>query len=307
MSKRLVLIDGHAILHRAYHALPPLTSRSGELVNAVYGFCTILLKVIDDLKPQYLAVAFDTPKPIFRQDIFIGYQVQRPRMEAELAGQIEKVQKMLSAFGIPFFAIPGYEADDLIGTIAKKAKNLKTIIVSGDRDLFQLVNKKVKLYVPIYGLSEAQLFGGKEVRQKMGVEPAQIIDYKGLVGDASDNYPGVSGIGPKTAVSLLQRFGTLEKIYKSIDKIENESLKRKLLDGRESAELSKRLATVVINVPLDLEIENLRLKDLKTREAIEVLNQLGFRSLVVRITGGVRVRDRDRVKEEEKVKQGKLF
>jgi len=304
--KRLVLIDGHAILHRAYHALPPLTTRSGELVNAVYGFCTILLKVIDDLKPKYLAVAFDTPKPTFRQDIFIGYQAQRPKMEEELAGQIEKVHQVLQAFGIPVFEVPGFEADDVIGTLARKAgRKFEIIVVSGDRDLFQLVDKRTKLYMPVRGLSEAQLFGEKEVEEKMGVKPGQIVDYKGLVGDPSDNYPGVPGVGPKTAAGLLKKFGSLEGIYKSVKKIENKTLKDKLEKGRESAKLSQKLATVVTNVPVKFDIKECRLKDLGRKQVIEALSRLGFRSLVTRISGGLR--DRNRVKKEGKIRQERLF
>jgi len=301
---KLVLIDGHAILHRAYHALPPLTTRSGELVNAVYGFCTILLKVIDDLKPKYLAVAFDTPKPTFRQDIFIGYQAQRPKMEEELAGQIEKVQKVLEAFKIPVFAVEGYEADDVIATIAKKAaKKQEVIIVSGDRDLFQLVDERIKIYMPIRGLSEAQLFGEKQVGEKMGVKPKQIIDYKALVGDASDNYPGVPGIGPKTAVELLERFGTLENIYQSLDRIENQVLKEKLVKGKENAELSKKLATIITNVPINFDWEKSQLGDLGSEEALAILRQFGFKSLMARISGGKPKKN----KKEEEIKQERLF
>lgn len=294
--KRLVLIDGHAILHRAYHALPPLTNRSGELVNAVYGFCTILLKVIDDLKPQYLAVAFDLPKPTFRQDIFIGYQAQRPKMDEELSGQIEKVHRLVRAFGIPIYEVPGFEADDAIGTLAKQAtkkqrskdakiQNIEVIIVSGDKDLFQLVNKRVKLYMPVHGLSETQLFGEKEVEEKMGVVPDKIVDYKGLVGDPSDNYPGVPGVGPKGAIDLIKKYGSVEKVYKSLEKISSQTLLDKLKAGKESAFLSKKLAEVVTNVPIKLDLEKSRLKDFNRQEVIEVLKEFGFKSLVARITG----------------------
>jgi len=301
---QLVLIDGHAILHRAYHALPPLTTRSGELVNAVYGFCTILLKVIDDLKPKYLAVAFDTPKPTFRQDIFIGYQAQRPKMEEELAGQIEKIQKVLGVFKIPIFAVEGYEADDVIATIAKRAaEKQEVIIVSGDKDLFQLVDKRIKIYMPIRGLSEAQLFGEKEVEEKMGVKPNQIVDYKALVGDASDNYPGVPGIGPKTAVDLLEKFETLENIYRSVDKIKNQALKEKLIKGRENAELSKKLATIINNVPVSFDWKKSRLGDLGSEEALAILRQFGFKSLIGRITGEKPKKN----KKEEETRQEKLF
>lgn len=338
MKPRLVLIDGHAILHRAYHALPPLTNRSGELVNAVYGFCTILLKVIDDLKPKYLAVAFDLPKPTFRQDLFIGYQAQRPKMDEELSGQIEKVHRLVGAFGVPIYEVPGFEADDALATIALQAtsptdfcgkgrqrrpsrintEKLEVVIVTGDKDLFQLVNKKVKLYMPIHGLSETQLFGEKEVEEKMGVEPNQIVDYKALVGDPSDNYPGVPGIGPKGAIDLIKKYGSIEKVYKSLGKINNLTLSEKLKIGKESAFLSKKLATVVTKVPIKLDLEKSRLKDFNRIEVIEVLKEFGFKSLVVRITGektedrGQRTdkkrrKTEDREKRAEGVEQKTLF
>jgi len=334
--QRLVLIDGHAILHRAYHALPPLTNRSGELVNAVYGFCTILLKVIDDLKPQYLAVAFDTPKPTFRQKEFIGYQAQRPKMDQELSGQIEKVQRVVKAFGIPIFEVPGFEADDAIGTLARQATedtkilryqdikkkklkkspniaisqypNIEIIIVSGDKDLFQLVNKKVKLYMPIHGLSETQIFGEKEVEEKMGVGPSKIVDYKALVGDPSDNYPGVPGIGPKGAIDLIKKFGTVDKIYQSLGKIDNENLRKKLEEGQKSAKLSKMLATVVTDAPVKLDLEKAKLKDFNNEKSLDILRELGFKSLVARLSGGEvkKVLKRSK-KENEKELQPSLF
>lgn len=286
MPEKLVLIDGHAILHRAFHALPPLTTRNGELVNAVYGFCTILFKVVEDLIPQYLIVAFDTPKPTFRHAEFVGYQAQRPKMDLELAGQIGKVQEVIRAFGIPIFEIPGYEADDIIGTLAGKAsknKKMEVIIVSGDRDLFQLVNNQIRLYMPLRGLSEAQLFGKKEVEEKMGVGPDKIIDYKSLVGDPSDNYPGVPGIGPKGAIALIKEYGTMEKVYQSLRKIKNESLQKKLAEGKESAEISKRLATVMVKVPLKFDLDQAKFTGFKTEAAGAILRELGFKSLLAKI------------------------
>ena len=205
--KRLVLIDGHAILHRAYHAFPStLKTRKGELVNAVYGFSRMLLTVLEDLKPQYLVVAFDLPQPTFRHQEYVGYQIQRPEMDKELFGQIERVYQIVKALNIPIFTAPGFEADDVIGTLAKQAKNLEVMIVTGDRDIMQLVNKKVKVYSPRKGFAEPEIFDEKKVKEFLGITPQQVIDYKALTGDPSDNYPGVSGIGPKTAVKLLSRF-----------------------------------------------------------------------------------------------------
>lgn len=293
VMKRLVLIDGHAILHRAYHALPPLTSRSGELVNAVYGFTTMLLKVISDLNPKYLAVAFDTEKPTFRQAEYIGYQAQRPKMEEELKGQIERVYEMLTAMGIPIFEKEGFEADDVIGTLARQAKkDTEVVIVTGDRDMMQLVGPKIRVYAPIKGLSEAQFFDEEKVKKEIGVRPGQITDFKGLTGDPSDNYPGVPGIGPKTARELLEKFKTLEKIYKNLSEVGrffNPSVVAKLAQGKESAQLSKRLATIVTDVPLKLDLEKCKFEftDKEREQTIKKLEELRFKSLVERIKKSV--------------------
>lgn len=318
MTERLVLIDGNAILHRAYHALPPLTTRSGELVNAVYGFSSMLLRIIDELKPKYLIVAFDTPKPTFRKQEFIGYQAKRPAMDLELSGQIEKVQELVKAFNIPMYAVDGFEADDVIGTLARKAvgekgkkgkkgnMRLEVVIVTGDRDLMQLVKKKVKLFMPQRGLSEGQIIGEKEVEEKMGVPPKQIVDYKGLVGDQSDNYPGVPGIGPKTAVELLKKFGSLEGVYREIrergeSREIRETILKKLREGRESAFLSKKLARIVTDVPIKLDWEKCVTKDFDKEKVVEFFKELGFRSLVGRVTEDNKDK-RDKKEKKEKKK-----
>ena len=238
---RLVLIDGHAILYRAYHALPTtLTTSSGQIVNAVYGFTSMLLRVIAELKPTHLIVVFDTPEQTFRNKLYKDYQIQRPKADDEFIAQIGVVKKVVAEMGIPMSEKAGFEADDVIGSIAFQAKNLKVksqkstlrlrsgqevkstsqnskieeiIIVTSDRDMLQLVNDKVKLYMPVKGLSLSKLYGEKEVEERMGVKSSQIVDYKGLVGDPSDNYPGIPGIGPKSAEKLLGQWGTLENIY----------------------------------------------------------------------------------------------
>lgn len=288
--KRFVLIDGNAILHRAYHALPPLTTRSGELVNAVYGFTTMLLKAIFDLKPEYLAVAFDSEKPTFRQMEYLGYQAQRPHMDKELSSQIAKVREVLRAFGIPFFEVPGFEADDVIGTLVKKAISNKqyaiseVVIVTGDRDMMQLVGPKVKIYAPVRGLSEAEIFDSQKVLQKLGVTPEQIVDYKGLVGDASDNYPGIPGVGPKTAVDLLQKYKSLKNLYRHLSELP-EVLARKLTEGRELANLSYRLARIVLDAPVKVDLKKceFKLEEDERTKAIKKFQELGFKSLAVRM------------------------
>jgi 5'-3' exonuclease len=316
---RLVLIDGNAILHRAYHALPPLTAPDGSLVNAVYGFTTMLFKIFNDLAPSHIAVAFDRPKPTFRKKMFAGYQAKRPKMDEELAGQIEKVHEVIRAFGVPIFEKDGFEADDVIGTIVKKAKDSpidQVIIVSGDKDLLQLVGDHTYAYMPTKGLSEAKLYMEKDVKERLGVDPAHVPDLKGLAGDSSDNYPGVEGIGPKTAVSLIETFGSVENVYKALKKKDKKikefssSVIAKLEKGEKSARLSKDLATIRTNVKLDESLDNARITTLDTPEARRILNDLHFHSLLKRLTAEKKevISDKkESTKKEKASQQQQLF
>ncbi len=284
MKSKLVLIDGNAILHRAYHALPPLTTKDGELINAVYGFVSMLLKVITDLRPTHLAVCFDRKEPTFRKKEYKAYQAQRPVMDKELSGQIEKLHKVLNAFNIKMFSLAGYEADDLLGTIAEKAQRRKvreTVIVTGDRDIMQLVNNAVKVYLPTKGLSEAKIFGEKEVEEKMGVKPTKIVDYKALVGDPSDNYPGVSGIGPKTAIGLLLKYKSKNGIYKSLSEIKP-NLREKLEKNKKNADISYKLATIVRDVPVKVNFDEMLKWDIGSEKGIGVFREFGFKTLLNR-------------------------
>lgn len=305
---RLVLLDGHAIIHRAYHALPPLTSSSGQLVNAVYGFVSMLLRVVDKLKPTYLAVCFDLPGPTFRHEAYIAYQAKRPIMEKDLSDQIELVHEVVEAAGIPIYTAPGFEADDVIGTLAEqakikfKSKITEVVIVTGDRDILQLVSgptslklrgaSKVKVYMTIRGLTEARMFDEKEVEEYMGIKPSQIVDYKALIGDSSDNYPGVPGVGPKTAIGLLKEYGSLDILYQKMEsrkwKIEGIALRvaQKLQEGKEAAILSQKLAEIRTDAPVELDLERAKLGDLRENEGfIEKLKELRFKSLVGRLSG----------------------
>ena len=280
MSK-LVLIDGNAILHRAYHALPPLTTRRGEPINAVYGLVSMLLKVIQDLKPTHIAVAFDRKEPTFRHKKYPKYQAQRPKMDAELSSQFEKARDVITAFGIPIYDKAGYEADDVIGTLANKVK-LDVVIMTGDRDILQLVDNKVKVYMPVVGMSQGKLMGIDEVIEKMGVTPASIEDYKALVGDPSDNYPGVPGIGPKTAIGLLEKYKTLDNIYKHLGEMPT-STAQKLKEGRQSSKISKKLASIVKNVPLRFKIEDSANWDVDGERVLRLFSEYGFRTLTERV------------------------
>ena len=306
--KRLVLIDGHAILHRAFHALPlTLTTPDGKPVNAVYGFIRMLLKVISDLKPTHLAVAFDRPKPTFRKKLFDQYQAKRPKTPDNLVSQIELVHQVVETMGIPIYEKDGFEADDVIGTLAFQAKSRKlktknkkqktqiknekieeTIIVTGDKDILQLVDENTKVYMPVKGLSLSRLYGKKEVKEKFGVESNQIVDYKALIGDPSDNYPGVRGIGPKTAVELLKSFGTLEKIYGKITHVHsfvNERVFRALQQDKAQAELAKKLAKIVTNAPVKLDLKKAQLGNLDKPEVRKLFKKLEFKSLIQKLSG----------------------
>lgn len=302
---RLVLIDGNAILHRAYHALPPLTDPNGTIVNAVYGFTMMLLRLYGDLKPSHLAVAFDRPKPTFRKELYKEYQATRPKMDDDLSSQIPKVHSVVAAMGIPIFEMDGFEADDVIGTIAEKREDLgidQVIIVTGDRDIMQLaVDEKVLIYMPTKGLSEARLYGEKETVERMGVTPIQIPDFKALAGDSSDHYPGVAGIGPKTAVNLLTKYGTVENLYKELEaghvKDFSDAICAKLTTDKENALMSHNLATIRRNVPIDIKI--LPVTSLDTSEAREELETLGFKSLLKKLNGSV-VESDTLKKEKEK-------
>lgn len=297
MPTTLMLIDGHALAYRAYHAFPPLTSPDGELVNAVYGFNRILLTVLRDLEPKYLAACFDMPKPTFRHTAYVGYKAQRKEMPADLPAQIDRIKVIVQALNIPLFGIEGYEADDVIGTIAREACEgtmdhiEKVLIVTGDRDAFQLVDDRVHVYMPPRGKDAfSQEYGPQEVEAKMGLRPDQIVDYKALAGDASDNIPGVHGIGDKTAVRLLQTFGTVEAIYEglknpdSLTESQKSILKPKVVENLandyESMVMSKQLATIDTHVPITLSIEDCVVQNYDKKEATKIFEELGFKSLV---------------------------
>lgn len=282
MPSRLVLIDGHAILHRAYHALPPLTNSDGQQTNAVYGFTTMMLRILEDLKPTHLAVAFDLPQPTFRQQKYTAYQARRPEMADGLREQIKMLHELLDALGVQHHAVGGFEADDIIGTLAAQSET-ETIIVTGDRDMLQLVNNHVKVCVPVKGLSETKTYDAKLIEEEFGVKPAQWIDVKALKGDASDNYSGVRGIGPKTAEKLIAEFGSLDNLYKNLGKLDPKVAK-KLAEGAEDAGLAKVLATIVCDVPVKLDMAAARVESINWKSGVEYMRaKLGSKSLVERI------------------------
>lgn len=287
--KKLVLIDGHAILHRAFHALPPsLTSPDGTPTNAIHGFTNMMIRILIDMKPDFLIVAFDLPAPNFRQQIYTQYQEKRPEMVGNLSEQIPIVHTLLDHLKIPYFEIGGFEADDCIGTLAKQATSNKggveTVIVTGDRDMLQLINESVRVCVPVKGLSETKTYDIKLIEEEFGVKPSQWVDVKALKGDASDNYPGVAGIGPKTASDLIAKYGTLENVYKHLGEI-SENTAKKLAEGAESAGLGKKLATIVCDVPgVHLDIEGAQVSKIDWEQGVDYMRgTLGFKSLPERI------------------------
>ncbi len=295
----LVLIDGNAILHRAFHALPPLTNKRGEPINAVYGLVSMLLRVIQDLKPTRIAVAFDEKEPTFRHKALPSYQAQRPPTHADLSSQFEKAKNFLSAAGIPIYSKPGFEADDVIGTIATKADG-EVIIITGDRDQLQLVDDKkgIKLYMPIAGLANAKMFGEAETIERMGVPPSQIDDFKALVGDPSDNYSGVLGIGPKTAIKLIEKFGSIENIFAHLSDIEPK-VRDKLSAQKDVAKLSLKLATIVRDVPVKIDFDKMSGWKVDSPKVLKLFEEFGFKTLTNRI--------KSVGKKIEEEKQGALF
>lgn len=297
--KRFILIDGNAIVHRAYHAYPSsFTSSDGQPVNAVYGFFAMFLKIIQDTKPVYIAVCFDRAAPTFRQTLYVGYQAHRPKMADELGGQFSVIQNMLEEIGVAIFGVDGYEADDIIGTIAFQALSLKNqrskiknqkeevevIIVSGDRDMLQLVNSHVKMLAPVTGITNMVLFDAEKVEEKYGLKPSQFIDYKALVGDASDGYPGVTGIGPKTASDLLNKYGSFENIYAHLFEL-SQKVATALASDAEQAALAKKLATIVTDMPIQFEIKKCSMDCFDMAALKKEFEKLGFNSLIKRLEG----------------------
>jgi len=291
--KRFVLVDGNALLHRAYHATPPLTTSKGELVNAVYGFTNMVLKSWDDLKPDYIAIAWDRRAPTFRHQMYTQYKATRGPMDESLGNQYTRVHEVIKALGIPEFGVDGYEADDLIGTLARQVKEqnleIETIVITGDRDIMQIIDKTTKILMPKKTLSDVGLYGEEEFEAKYEFKPLQMIDFKGLAGDASDNIPGVAGIGAVTATKLIKQFGSVEEIYlpENISTLP-ERTQKLLAEGAESAILSKTLATIDLNSPIKLDLEGCLVSDYKKENVVELFKELEFKSLVNKLTGSAK-------------------
>ena len=294
-KKKFIIIDGNALVHRAFHALPPLTTKKGKVVNAVYGFSTILLRVLKEIKPEYVAVTFDTPKPTFRHKEFKEYKAQRKKQPQELYDQIPIIQKLVQAFNLRVFTKDGFEADDVIGTIvtdkAVDRADLESIIVTGDLDTLQLVDANTKVYTLRKGVSDTIIYSEDLVKQKYGLKPDQLIDYKALRGDPSDNITGVPGIGEKTAINLIKEFKTLDNLYQEIkDKSKkSEKIKERIIDllikHKKDAYASKKLVTIVTNTPLKFNLTDCKIKPINRDQVVELFQDLEFKSLLARIPG----------------------
>ena len=291
---KIVLIDGNSILNRAFYGImgsKMLTTPDGKYTNAVYGFLAILFKVLEDIEPQYLMVAFDLKAPTARHKLYEGYKANRHGMPNELAEQMPIVKEILKAMNITIIEKEGYEADDVLGTMAKRAEKsgLDVTIVSGDRDTFQLTSDKIKVRIPHtkVGKTEVDIFDKKAIKEKYGVTPTQLIEVKGLMGDTSDNIPGVPGVGEKTALELVQKYHSIEELYEKIEKQEDDlkpQLKEKLLANKDLAEISRTLGTININVPIDESIESLKIKEWDKELVFSKFKELNFNRFIERFS-----------------------
>ncbi|MBI5650123.1 MAG: DNA polymerase I [Chloroflexi bacterium] len=288
---KLVLLDSHALIHRAYHAVPPnLTSPSGEPTNATYGFTTTLLKVLSDEKPELIAATFDVGRS-FRDILYDEYKAHRPPLASDLAPQLARSRDVVDAFGIPAFGKDGYEADDLLGTLARQASargDIEVVIVTGDSDTFQLITPRVRVLTFGRQIGETIVYDEAAVIKRYGLQPRQLIDFKALKGDPSDNVPGVHGIGEKTATKLLQQFGSLDNIYARLDDVDART-REKLRAGKDAAYASKKLVTIVTDAPIQFDLDACRVAQINYERASALFRELGFRSLLNRLPGNARV------------------
>ncbi|MEN8253462.1 MAG: 5'-3' exonuclease H3TH domain-containing protein [Patescibacteria group bacterium] len=287
----LLLVDAHALIYRAFYAFPELNMKDGILVNAVYGFSRILLKVLKDFDPKYVAICFDHKEKTFRAKSYEGYKANRKEMPDELKPQIDLVKQVVDALNIPRFEIAGYEADDLIGSLSAQASKfqaannkLRTIIVTGDKDMLQLVTDKVHVFIPSRSKKRADTeYDPAIVEQELSITPEQVIDMKALMGDPSDNVPGIKGIGQKTATKLIQEFSSIENLYKNINsenKLLRGSVLEKLKSSKQDAIMSKELVTINRGAPIKLDLEKCRINGYDKEEAAALFEEFEFESLI---------------------------
>jgi DNA polymerase I len=308
--QKFVIVDGNAILHRAWHALPPtMTNKDGTVVNAVYGFLTTLFRAMKELKPDYLAVTFDRKEKTFRHEEYVEYKANREKQPDELYDQLPILKQVLEAMNIKIYEKAGFEADDVIGTLCDKKsvdrENILSVIVTGDMDALQLVDDNTEVYTMRKGMSDTVIYNEEQVKEKYnGLVPDQLIDYKGLRGDPSDNIPGVPGVGDKTAIGLMKQFGTMEKLYEKVEAKQYEHVKvteriyNLLIDNKKQALLSKKLATIIRDVDLEFKLDETEIQDYDKDEVYALFQELEFKSLLNRLPAfGTEERKNERTKE----------
>ena len=291
MNKRLLLVDGNSIMNRAFYGIMgnKMLSSNGKYTNAVYGFLAILFKNLEDLNPDYIAVSFDLKAKTERHKLYEGYKANRHGMPDELAQQMPMIKEVLTAMNIDIVEMEGYEGDDILGTLSKygEKQNLYVTILSGDRDMFQLATDKVTIRIPRtkQGKTEVDEYNRTKVIEEYGIEPKALIEVKGLQGDSSDNIPGVPGIGPKTAISLIKKYGTIDNLYKSIDEGTDDlkgSTKNAIIDNKDMAFLSRTLGEINVNVPLDDTLEELKTEEWNKAKVLELFKEMNFKRYIER-------------------------
>ena len=282
---RLMLLDSNGLIYRGYHALPPLTTSKGELVNAVFGFCSILLRGIQDLQPEYVAACFDLPGPTFRHEQFADYKATRAPMPDDLRSQFPKVREVVAALRIPVYEMAGFEADDVIGTITRDldARGLDTTVVTGDLDMLQIVTDHTRLMTTRQGVDSTIYYDPAKIWERFELRPDQMIDYKALKGDPTDNIPGIPGVGEKTAAKLVGQFGSIEGIYERLEEVKPDKLREKLVEAREQVFASRELSRIVRDLPIEFDLEAARLSDYDRAEVVRLFREFEFRTLIDRL------------------------
>ncbi|HNT06577.1 MAG TPA: 5'-3' exonuclease H3TH domain-containing protein, partial [Anaerolineae bacterium] len=279
----IVLVDGNAVVHRAYHAIPPLTSPTGEPTNATFGFVSTLLKVLEDHHPAYAAVAFDIGRT-FRHDLYADYKGTRPPLPDDLRVQLERVREVVARLGLPVVSVQNYEADDVLATLARQsvARGLDVIIVTGDTDTLQLIGPHVRVLLSGRKFTDTKMYDEQAIRERYGMEPQQLVDFKTLKGDVTDNVPGVPGVGDVTATRLVQQFGGVDGLYARLDEVDPK-LRSKLVDNRAGVERGKTLVKLVDNLAVELELDKARPNAFSRNEVAATFRELGFHTLLQRL------------------------
>ena len=284
-NKKMIIIDGNSLLNRAFYALPPLKTRDGRHTNAIYGFLTMTFRMLEEYNPGYFAVAFDLRKPTFRHKEFKEYKAGRKKMPPELREQIQPLKDILDALNVYRIEVEGFEADDIIGTVVTQGEEqgFETLVVTGDKDALQLASNTTKIIFTKRGISNIEIYDADKVKEETGVSPKTFIDLKGLMGDSSDNIPGIPGVGEKTALKLLLEFGSVENLIANIDQISGDKLREKVEKNQEKAVLSKRLATIVRYMPMDIDFSQLKRRKIHREEAVKAFKDYEFHSLMKKI------------------------